>query len=154
MNSRSLTATFTAVLFVSEGLVLCPQAQSGGVFGLGPGHSSAVDAKGVRHYDSDYPKKVPPWIEDRIKAVFPEYPSYDRLKRHEGTGLFKLSLDLKTGIVSTVSVMRSTGFSTLDDRAIAALRQWRSKPGKWREIQMPVRFSLSQSHRPGSIPFP
>src|ERR1044071_3935812 len=99
MKSRPLAATFAAVLFVLESLVLCAEAQSGAYFGLGAGHSSAVDAKGVRHFDNGYRNRPPPWIEDGIRAVAPEYPYSDRSKGHEGIGLFKLVLDLRSGAV-------------------------------------------------------
>jgi TonB family protein len=156
MKSRPSAATLAAVLFVLGSLMLCGQAQSGAYFGLGAGHSSAVDAKGVRHFDNGYRNRPPPWIEDSIRAVAPEYPYQDRSQGHEGIGLFKLVLDLRTGAVSSVSVIKSTGFTTLDESAIAALRQWRSKPGKWCEIQIPVTFGVAQSHRstPGWLHLP
>jgi hypothetical protein len=40
-----------------------------------------------------------------------------------------------------VTVVRSTGFAELDTSAVAALRQWRWKPGKWKEIEMAVEFT-------------
>jgi TonB family protein len=109
------------------------------------GLGSAVDAKGVRHSGSRYRnKKFPPWIvDDRIIAVAPDYPHEDRSRRREGMGLFRLTLDLRTGSVTKFEVVRSTGFRGLDNSARDALRQWRWKPGKWKEIVMPVDFQLT-----------
>ena len=112
--------------------------------------SSAVDAKGIRHFSEKYPRNVPPWIRDRIKAFAPDYPNRDRAERNEGTGVFRLILDLKTGAVTRVTIVKSTGFATLDRSTIAAFRRWRWKPGKWKEIEMPVRFTMSW--RPPKLP--
>jgi hypothetical protein len=66
-------------------------------------NSSAVDANGVRHRGNDYGRKRPPWLQDVIKTVAPDYPDRDRIFRHEGNGLFQLTLDLKTGLVTRVT---------------------------------------------------
>src|SRR5437879_1305668 len=71
---------------------------------LGARGTSAVDAKGVRHNGDDYPRKHPPWLDDRVKAVAPDYPYSERARRHEGAGWFQLALDLRTGAVTQVSV--------------------------------------------------
>lgn len=120
---------------------------------------SAVDAKGVRHSGSRYRnKKFPPWIvDDRIIAIAPDYSYEDRWHRREGLGLFRLTLDLKTGSVTKFEVLRSTGFRGLDNSARDALRQWRWKPGKWKEIVMPVNFQLESGPTrppPGALVLP
>src|SRR5437016_4025767 len=63
--------------------------------------SSAVDAKGVRHPGTDYVAH-PPWFGDTIKTVAPEYPYRERMRRHTGSGLFRITLDLNTGSVAKV----------------------------------------------------
>ena len=51
--------------------------------------SSAVDLKGVRHRAEDYPDHRVPWMHDDIVEVFAlNYPNDDRLRQHEGAGLF------------------------------------------------------------------
>jgi TonB family protein len=104
--------------------------------------TGAVDANGVRHGGSDYGRKRPPWVLDTTNAVAPYGPyRSDRFPGPQGRGLFQLKLDLKTGYVTNVTVVRSTGFAELDTSAIAALRKWRWKPGKWKEIEMAVAFT-------------
>jgi TonB family protein len=49
---------------------------------------------------------------------------------------------MKTGTVETVTVEQSTGVGSLDNSAIAALRKWRMKPGKLKEIVVPIIFSM------------
>ena len=103
---------------------------------------AAVDTSGVRHRTVDYRGGTVPWLTDRIYALSPSYPDADRLQRHEGCGVFRLMLDVRTGLVTKVLTLTSTGFVTLDRCAIASFRQWRFKPGKWKEIDMPMRFTL------------
>ena len=103
--------------------------------------TSAVDANGVRHHGSDYGRSLSPWQRDITKFVAPDYPDRDRILRHEGIGLLHVKLDLKTGLVIKVTVIQSTGFPTLDSAAAIALRQWRWKVGKWKEIEIGVQFN-------------
>jgi TonB family protein len=102
--------------------------------------SSAVDTKGGRHQASDYPKGHVPWIQDEVKTVKPDYPYTERAHRIGGFGLYRVTLDLKTGSVTKVTVIQSTGVPVLDDNAKKALRQWLWKPGKWKEINVPIAF--------------
>jgi TonB family protein len=104
--------------------------------------SAAIDAKGVAYLGTQY-QGPPPWMDDVIHSVTPDYPYRARAVRQQGTGLYRLILDLKTGAVIRVTIIRSTGFGKLDDSVIAALRQWRWKPGKWKEIGLPVTFTLA-----------
>src|SRR5437667_12416696 len=87
-------------------------------------NSSAVDAEGVRHRSDEYPgRKNAPWIDDIVRASAPDYSYADRIQHREGIGLFRLTLDLKTGFATRVATVKSTGFSTLDGSAIVALRR-------------------------------
>ena len=102
--------------------------------------SSAVDAKGMRHQAKDYPKGHAPWIEDVTKQIAPEYSKLDQAHRVGGFGLYRVAVDLKTRSVKKVSVIQSTGVATLDASAIKALGQWVWKPGKWKEVSVPIAF--------------
>lgn len=156
MKSRVTTRVVLISFLLSFVLVPSLHAQTDAYISPEEGPSSAIDAKGVRHRGSDYPKRFSPWTFDQVHSVAPAYSYYDRLRRHEGKGLFRLALDLKTGAVTSISIVKSAGFATLDNSAIASLRQWRWKPWKWRQIEMPVTFVLSRSLRPppGSIRLP
>src|SRR5436189_870383 len=113
----------------------------------------AVDARGVRHSSKDYPKDSPPWLNDLVNGVAPEYSYSDRAAHHQGRGFFVLALDLKTGTVREVRTAQSTGFRTLDASAVSAFRKYRWKPGRWKEIDIPVTFKLEQPHAlpPGAV---
>jgi TonB family protein len=105
--------------------------------------ASAVDAAGKRHLASrEFPGLREPWIRDRLKFVAPVYSYGDRLTRRQGAGLFRVYIDLKTGFVTQVAVVRSTGFWSLDTSAVNALNKWRWRPGTWKEVDMPVRFAM------------
>ncbi len=132
MNARALVMVSLAAAFP---VALELEAQ-----GLSKWVSSAVDAKGVRHQESGYPKKHAPWMDDAIKTVKPDYSYTDKARRNAGFGLYRATLDLKTGSVTKVAVIQSTGVPTLDDSATSALRQWQWKPGKWKEIDVPISF--------------
>ena len=108
--------------------------------------SSAVDAKGVRHRLTDYGEGRAPWVTDMVKFVRPDYPSEYRARHIEGTGLFRITLDVNTGSVANVTVLKSTGFSGLDDSATRAIRLWRWRPRTWKEVDMPVTFTM-QPHQ-------
>jgi len=64
-----------------------------------------------------------------IFAPRPAYPDSARIRRIQGSGLFKLIVRVKTGRVQRVVIFRTIGDSALDAAAIQALRQWRFKPG-------------------------
>ena len=118
---------------------------------------SAVDSKGIRYKAQDYPGNHPPWMDDRVKAIAPTYPYRNRQLHHEGKGWFQLTLDLRTGYVSKVAVVKSTGFKALDESAVAAFLQWRWKPGKWKEIDIQVAFTMRRGApplAPGAIQLP
>jgi len=110
--------------------------------------SSAVDIKDQRHFRAlPEPWKLfgprrlqPAWIADILKYHAPEYPTFDLEHHHEGDGLFRITVDPKTGSVTRVGTIKSTGFASLDNSAVIAIRQWRWKPGTWKEVDMPIRF--------------
>jgi TonB family protein len=142
MSLRALRLIAFGLLSFSHG-VPCADSQA---FLTQGQPTSAVDAKGVRH--SVASGQPAPWLNDRVRAVAPQYPYADRARHHVGIGRFHLVLDLKTGIVTGISVTKSTGFAGLDASAVAALRQWRWKPGRWKEIDLPVTFTMNQSYGP------
>ena len=102
--------------------------------------SRAVDGKGLHYRGTDYAEK-PPWINDAIKKLPPKYPYEQRARYIGGLGVVRVTLDLSTGDVSKAAIVRSTGVPALDNSAMEGFRQWRWKPGKWKEIDVPVIFT-------------
>jgi len=112
-------------------------------FSKSPG-SSAVDVQGVRHHWSDYDRKMVPWIGDAIYAPRPQYPYEARSKHQTGSGLFRITLDLSTGTVAKITMIKSTGSPVLDNAALSAFRQWRFRRGRWKEIDLPITFTMTR----------
>lgn len=120
---------------------------SSAVFNPQSHNTSAVDAKGIRHDAKTY-KASPPWLLDRVAAVAPDYPIRERSMRHEGQSIVRLSLDVKTGRVVKATLIKSSGHGALDNCAVAALRRWTWRPGRWKEIDMPVTFRIGNASAP------
>lgn len=98
----------------------------------------------------------PEWKRDLIKLEAPAYPEVAKRWHVQGTGMFRVSIDIKTGHVTNVSIIKSTGYGVLDASAIRALRAWRWKPGKYREVNVPINFILQWPYKPqpGASPLP
>jgi TonB family protein len=109
--------------------------------------SAGVDAKGVRHTWRGSLGNPPPYVSDSTKRVTIVYPYDARKARREGAGFFRLQIDLATGNVIKVTILKSTGAAILDKAALSAFRGWKFKPRTWKEIDVPVKFSLM----PGSF---
>ena len=104
--------------------------------------SSAVDAQGVRHRWSEYGRRMVPWVDDATYAPRPQYPYEARSKHQTGSGLIRITLDLRTGSVVKITMIKSTGSPVLDNASLSAFRQWRFKPGRWKEIDLPITFTM------------
>jgi len=147
VNSIRLTCRITRrVIF---GLVCIAVSLSSATLeagGRSTWNSAAVDAKGVRHWGRDYPNGGA-WMNDAINAPSPHYPPADRAQLRTGSGLFRLIFDLKTGSVTKVTTLQSTGVPSLDSAATGTFLGWRWKPGKWKEIDVPITFTLRSESR-------
>jgi TonB family protein len=73
----------------------------------------------------------------------PVYPPELRMRHITGSGIFTMYIG-RDGKVTDVKIRKSTGHRELDIQVIDALRQYRTKPGPQREIDMPVTFRLPQ----------
>ena len=79
-------------------------------------------------------------MQDILYQVGPRYPAKYQRARIGGTGRFRMNIDFNTGKLKSVTVVKSTGSDGLDREAIFALRQWRFKPGKARQVELPITF--------------
>lgn len=71
----------------------------------------------------------------------PEYPPAARRRQQEGTVVIAFACD-ERGVVTEVTVQRSSGHALLDAAAVAAVRLWRFTNGPGRSEQ-PFEFRLS-----------
>ncbi len=78
-----------------------------------------------------------------VYAPKPEYPYQARALHLEGSGTFKVLVDLETGAVREVIVTKTTGHRVLDDAVVVALRKWRIRPHAFKAFYVPINFSMS-----------
>ena len=81
------------------------------------------------------------WLHDLLSASEPDYYKADRWLQRSGVAVFRLTLDPSTGLVREVTVLKASDFPTLDSCGVKALRQWRWRPGTWKEIELPMFMS-------------
>ncbi|MBO0694643.1 MAG: energy transducer TonB [Verrucomicrobia bacterium] len=98
----------------------------------------AIDAHGKRQPNSLCARDV-------IWARAPRYPlrakssdpaSWSR--EHRGDGLYRLDINLKTGRVTRVMIIKSAGSTILDKASTAAFYRWVFTPGKWSAMIIPT----------------
>jgi len=76
-------------------------------------------------------------------AYFAPHPSYPRLENGmwpQGSGVFTVHIDSKTGLVTGVSIKKSTGWEILDKAAISALRAWKFRTPSKPSADFPIDF--------------
>jgi TonB family protein len=119
-------------------------AQGGGVHYL-----SATDARGVRHVESSSDPAPAAWKADLVFSPKPDYPYAERNLRHEGVAVFRLDIDVKSGTTTNATMLQSSGFPKLDDVAFNCVRRWRWRPGTWKQVEVPVMFTITGGHISG-----
>jgi TonB family protein len=82
-----------------------------------------------------------------IKKVEPEYPPGVVLHMAEGRGVFRLTINPKSGEVDEVKIVKSCGYKTLNELAAKALLQWRFQPGTRGPVEVPVEFYVHGGNR-------
>jgi TonB family protein len=144
MTKRVVVHTILSMLCTLASVHLAA-AQRGSRAYESPRGGAAMDLKGRWHSAREYPNGHAPWnFADQITAVAPHYSFEDRAQRNQGQGVFHVLVDPKTGAVTQVTILTSTGHGSLDAAAIRALRRWRWKPSTWKELMIPVRFVMAR----------
>ena len=82
-----------------------------------------------------------------IKKVEPEYPPGVVLHMAEGRGVFRVTINPKSGEVDEVKIVKSCGYKTLNELAAKALLQWRFQPGTRSPVEVPVEFYVHGGNR-------
>jgi TonB family protein len=99
----------------------------------------AIDAKG-----NHQPNAL--CVHDAVFAPHPQYPYQLRSNigdsaawsRYKGDGLYRLDIDLNTGRVRRVAIIKSAGSKILDAASTDTFKRWVFRPGKWKEITIPI----------------
>src|SRR6516165_3855191 len=86
----------------------------------------------------------PPQVARLPKPVYSPAPVYrpEWMKQGlAGKGIVLVSIDPKTGTVTGVRMLQSTGNQLLDGAALQAYSQWRFEPGSVPQVKMPIEFA-------------
>ena len=75
-----------------------------------------------------------------VKKVLPDYSSFSRKRKEEGT--VKIIATVTDGRVVNAEVESSSGFQRLDESALRAVRQWLFKNNGTVRVRVPVTFRL------------
>jgi protein TonB len=117
-----------------------PGAQGATGEGAGSGAARGPGAGGGGGGVDSIPQKAP-------YNLPPAYPTDALLAGIEGRVLLRASID-SNGRVDDLAIERSSGWPSLDDAALTAVRRWRFLPARRRgiavafEVVVPVRFSI------------
>jgi TonB family protein len=82
-----------------------------------------------------------------VKKIEPEYPIAIVIHGAKGRGVFRLTINSKTGLVDELKIVKSTGYSDLNKLAAKALLQWQFKPGTPSPVEVPVEFDIQGGNR-------
>jgi TonB family protein len=113
---------------------------------------SAVDARGRRYVSRILDTTPDPWKTDGLYAPKPDYPYSERSLHHEGLVIIRLDIDTKTGTTTYVTMLQSSGFPKLDEAAVRCMARWRWKPGTWKQVEVPVIFTMSGTYWHPELP--
>jgi hypothetical protein len=93
------------------------------------GFGYAIDAKGIRQSNAMAIHNV----------VYGNLPAAHFNAAYQHTvGLFRLDLDLSTGRVRQVTMVKSTGAGPLDKASAEAFRHWVFRAGMFKEVVLPI----------------
>lgn len=82
-----------------------------------------------------------------VKKIEPEYPMGFVIHGAKGRGMFRLTINPKSGLVDEVKIVQSTGYQDLNKLAVKALLQWQFQPGTRSPIEVPVDFDIQGGNR-------
>lgn len=93
---------------------------------------------------------------DILYKVGPRYPREMMRSGIGGTGRYRMLVDVKTGKVTSVAILKSSGSDELDREAFFTLRRWRFRPGKITKVDLPITWQASGTvyWPPGARPMP
>ena len=82
-----------------------------------------------------------------VKKVEPEYPMAIVIHGAKGRGIFRLTINQKSGLVDECKIVKSTGYKDLNEQAAKALLQWQFQPGSHSPVEVPVEFDIQGGNR-------
>ncbi len=105
---------------------------------------------GINAAHTDPPQTTPPQVQPErvveidslevVKKVLPDYSSFSRKRKEEGT--VKIIVTVTEGRVVSAEVESSSGYLRLDESALRAVKQWLFKNSGTVRVRVPVVFRL------------
>jgi TonB family protein len=90
------------------------------------------------------PPNAPVKLEPVVYAPHFEYPFIARKQHLEGSGVFEIHVN-PDGSVTSIKILRTTGYNILDAAAITGFRRWRFRPHTIAIVRMPVQYRIASS---------
>jgi TonB family protein len=98
-------------------------------------HRARGEPKPTRVFYFDITEYLPTY------SVPPAYSGEARDKGLTGKGVVVLKIDPATDHVTSVAMIKSTGYDILDDAVLRAVRQWRFRAGGITTFELPIQFT-------------
>lgn len=139
---RKTAVSQSAILEIRDQHTSDREDRTDGTAGEGVGAIRAASSPGGRMASGAIPQYG--------RNPLPLYPSLARKMGHEGVVLLAVEI-LADGHVGHLMVKKSSGFPTLDQSALDAVKRWKFIPAKWMGrpvstwVDVPVKFRLSES---------
>ena len=133
MKTPLTTIAITLIAFTARASDLVPY------IAMPVGSGYATDAKGVRHpsefcmRDAVFAPPLP-----YSKAFIPGGCPTAWNWTLQGSGLYRLDIATRTGLVTQVTISKSMGSKVTDDMIASTFKRWIFRPGKWKEIIIPT----------------
>jgi len=78
------------------------------------------------------------YIPDRFKGIILYAPGPVDYSNSGTQGVYRLTIDLKTGTVTEVGILKRSGYQPRDATAVLTFMQWKFKPGTLKQLDVPV----------------
>lgn len=82
-----------------------------------------------------------------VKKIEPEYPIAFVIHGAKGRGIYRLTINPRSGLVDELKIVKSAGYADLNKLAAKALLQWQFKPGTPSPVEVPVEFDIQGGNR-------
>jgi len=80
------------------------------------------------------------YIPDKFKGIILYAPGPVDYSNSGTQGVYRLTIDQKTGTVTEVGILLRSGYQKRDATAVLTFMQWKFKPGTLKQLDVPVRW--------------
>jgi TonB family protein len=78
------------------------------------------------------------YIPDKFKGIILYAPGPVDYSNSGTQGVYRLTIDQKTGTVTEVGILKRSGYQPRDATAVLTFMQWKFKPGTLKQLDVPV----------------